>query len=128
MLPQAAQDAFGVFLRRLDDRFQIGLANIGGAGAQDFFDHSVVHGHMMFLHQPFPEQQGALMGAVLLREALAGNGPSVGDGHHIHGSVADVTEHIDALEIGQAADNSSETLGEHIHAGNANAVFLPFED
>ena len=67
------------------------------------------------------------MGAVFLREALAGDRPSIGDGHDVHGAVADVAQHIDAFEIGQVADDSGETLGEHVHVGDVDAIFLSFE-
>ncbi len=54
----------------------------------------------------------------------AGHPVGIGNRHYVHGAIANIAQHVDALEIGQMADDSGEALREHIHAGDADTVFL----
>lgn len=47
--------------------------------------------------------------------------------HHVHGAVANITEHIHTFEIGQVTDNGGKALGKYVHADDADAVLFPFE-
>ena len=58
----------------------------------------------------------------LLREHIARNRLFVVDEHDVHCAVADITEHIHALEIGEPVSDGSKALREHIDAYYLNRV------
>ena len=58
----------------------------------------------------------------LLREHIARNRLFVIDEHDIHRTIANVADHIDALEIRESICNRSKSLREHIHADDLNGI------
>ena len=66
------------------------------------------------------------MGAILLVNIRSTTGFAVVDEHDVHGAVANVTEHIHALEVPDLAGHRREALGKHIHPGDLHPVgFFP---
>ena len=58
----------------------------------------------------------------LLREHIAGDGLLVVDEHDVHRPIANVAEHIHALEIREPVCNCGKALREHIHADDLNGI------
>ena len=79
---------------------------------------------MVGSHDVLPDGQHTLMGAVLLREHSVSGGPAVVDEHDVHGAVANVAQHIHALEVPDLAGYRRKALGEHIGPGDLHPVGL----
>ena len=75
------------------------------------------------LRQGFTRPEHALVGAVLLREALIHDGAPVLNGHDVHGAVADVAEHVHALELFEHRHDGGESLRVHVCADDIDVVF-----
>ena len=73
-------------------------------------------------HHVLPRSQQALVRSEFLREHIARNRLLVIDEHDIHCAVADITEHIHTLEIGEPVSHGSKALREHIDAYYLNRV------
>lgn len=79
------------------------------------------------LHQIFTHCKHTLVGAVLFGEAFFRRRTALVDIHNIHGSVADVKEHIDSLEFSQAVSNSREALRENVCTDKINVIVSTLE-
>ena len=73
-------------------------------------------------HHVLSRSQQALVRSELLREHIARNRLFVVDEHDVHCAVADITEHIHTLEIGEPVSYGSKALREHIDAYYLNRV------
>ena len=62
------------------------------------------------------------MYTVFLREHLLGVRSTVQDPQNIHSAVADVAEHITAIELLQVGGDRGEALGKHFCAYDANVI------
>ena len=71
----------------------------------------------------FTDGKDALMDAVFIRETFSGYGFPVIDVHNIHGSVADVAQHIDAFEIAERIRDSGKAPRENVGADEIDVIF-----
>ena len=98
------------------------FADIRFAVPERIVDHIIIDGCAELPHELLPDGQHALVGSVFLRVAFLWIGFPVADGHDVHGTIADVTEHGRALEFRQLIRISREALREDVAADNPDAV------
>ena len=123
VLAQPAHDLRRITGCDLADGVHIVAPDVRVAVSEHLVNDSIRHGASEALRQSFACPEHTLIGAVLLREALIHDGSSVLNGHNVHGAVADVAEHVHALELPEHGHDGGESLRIHIRADDIDVVF-----
>ena len=122
--PETAHNSLGVFLRACTDHVRITRRHIGGvAMPKNVLNNKIARDCPERPREFFTDGKDALMDAVFIRETFSGYGFPVIDVHNIHGSVADVAQHIDAFEIAERIRDSGKALRENVGADEIDVIF-----
>ena len=92
VLPQPAHDAGHVLPGCVLNDSQILFSDISGAGPENLLNDFLIDGGPEASHELLPDRQHALVGSVLLGEALRGIGLAAHDGHDVHGAIRLLSE------------------------------------
>ena len=124
MLPELAEYFFRIVAgRQLHGLFQF-LVDTDCTVPQEIVNHLFVQLSVMFPHKSFLDGQNALLNAVLFREHLPQIHIAVHSAQDVHGTVANVAEHIAAGKVVDNGRNCGKSLWINRCTYNADVVIL----
>ena len=122
MLPQAAKDVCHIGGCCCFDEFEIFFRDVGGAVDEDLINDGVIQFAPGLTHEFLPDSKRTLIGTELLCIHFAGQRISVDDIQHIHSTVADVSDQIDAFQLRCKRRNGCVPLGIDPNVRDADGV------
>ena len=127
MLTESLEDSRNIFSSSICNSLQIIFLDVCRTESEHPIDNRLIDGCVMDSHDILTHSQKALVRTVFLREHISGNRLFVVDKHDVHGAVANVTEHIDALELGKSVSNCGKALRKHICSDDLHMVLSAAE-